>query len=407
MRNQSERGRADVQGAAAESIKRVNKHMTSARNSFSQQVSVPMLLAVLCLIAYGALVIWTASSSIAAASFSRHLLGIGLGAMLGIACWKLDYRGLANMSTFLLVLDIIVIFSPYIPGLSYNAKGMTGWVKLPGIPLTFQPVEFAKIITTFFIAGLGAQYNGRIDSVRDYIKLCAMLAIPFGAVLAAGDLGSGLVVFVGGAVVIAMSGARKEWVLSTILILIGLVSVLLAADSIVDSILGRDVLIKQYQMNRLLVFIDPTADTSGAGYNLMQSLIAVGSGGFFGKGIGNATQALDGFLPEAHTDFVFSLLSEEFGFVGAVVLVALYALLIFSAIRVAYKSDSLFLKLVVVGLVGMWTFQIFENIGMYIGLMPITGIPLPFVSFGSSSMIMQCAMVGIVQSVWRCRTKSA
>lgn len=311
------------------------------------------------------------------------------------------------MSTFLLVLDIIVIFSPYIPGLSYNAKGMTGWVKLPGIPLTFQPVEFAKIITTFFIAGLGAQYNGRIDSVRDYIKLCAMLAIPFGAVLAAGDLGSGLVVFVGGAVVIAMSGARKEWVLSTILILIGFVSVLLAADSIVDSILGRDVLIKQYQMNRLLVFIDPTADTSGAGYNLMQSLIAVGSGGFFGKGIGNATQALDGFLPEAHTDFVFSLLSEEFGFVGAVVLVALYALLIFSAIRVAYKSDSLFLKLVVVGLVGMWTFQIFENIGMCIGLMPITGIPLPFVSFGSSSMIMQCAMVGIVQSVWRCRTKSA
>lgn len=407
MRNQSERGRTDVQAAATESIKRLNKHMTSARNSFSQQVSVPMLLAVLCLIAYGALVIWTASSSIAVASFSRHLLGIGLGAMLGIACWKLDYRGLANMSTFLLVLDIIVIFSPYIPGLSYNAKGMTGWVKLPGIPLTFQPVEFAKIITTFFIAGLGAQYNGRIDSVRDYIKLCAMLAIPFGAVLAAGDLGSGLVVFVGGAVVIAMSGARKEWVLSTILILIGLVSVLLAADSIVDSILGRDVLIKQYQMNRLLVFIDPTADTSGAGYNLMQSLIAVGSGGFFGKGIGNATQALDGFLPEAHTDFVFSLLSEEFGFVGAVVLVALYALLIFSAIRVAYKSDSLFLKLVVVGLVGMWTFQIFENIGMCIGLMPITGIPLPFVSFGSSSMIMQCAMVGIVQSVWRCRTKSA
>ena len=90
-----------------------------------------MLLAVLCLIAYGALVIWTASSSIAAASFSRHLLGIGLGAMLGIACWKLDYQDLANMSTFLLVLDIIVIFSPYIPGLSYNAKGMTGWVKLP------------------------------------------------------------------------------------------------------------------------------------------------------------------------------------------------------------------------------------------------------------------------------------
>ena len=184
-------------------------------------------------------------------------------------------------------------------------------------------------------------------------------------------------------------------------------SLLLAADSLVDSLVGHDVLIKQYQMNRLLVFIDPTADTSGAGYNLMQSLIAVGSGGFFGKGIGGATQAAEGFLPEAHTDFVFALMSEEFGFAGALLLLALYALLIFSSIRVAYKSDSLFLKLTVVGIVAMWTFQIFENIGMCIGLMPITGIPLPFISFGSSSMLMQSAMVGIVQSVWRHRSKAA
>ena len=204
-----------------------------------------------------------------------------------------------------------------------------------------------------------------------------------------------------------MSGAKKEWVLSTIAILIGLVSLLLAADSVVDALLGKDVLIKQYQMNRLLVFIDPSADTSGAGYNLMQSLIAVGSGGFFGKGIGNATQAAEGFLPEAHTDFVFALLSEEFGFVGAIILLALFVLLIFSSIRVAVKSDSLFLKLVAVGLVGMWTFQIFENIGMCIGLMPITGIPLPFISFGSSSMLMQFTMVGIIQSIWSHRSKAA
>ena len=160
-------------------------------------------------------------------------------------------------------------------------------------------------------------------------------------------------------------------------------------------------------MNRLLVFIDPTADTSGAGYNLMQSLIAVGSGGFFGKGIGAASQAGEGFLPEAHTDFVFALLCEEFGFVGALVLLALFALLIFSTIRVAFRSDSLFLKLVGVGIVGIWLFQILENIGMCIGLMPITGIPLPFISFGSSSMIMQMANVGIVQSIWRHRAKAA
>ena len=391
----------------ADSLKRVNKRVGSSRNSFSQRVNIPVLIAVLGLVAYGTLIIWTASLSIPEASFSRHLLGIGLGAGLGVLCWHCDFRALSNTTTILLVLDIMVIFSPYIPGLSYNAKGMTGWIRIPGIGLTFQPVELAKIITAFFIAGLGAQYNGKIDTVRDYVKLCAMLAVPFGAVLAAGDLGSGLVIFVGGAIVIAMSGARREWILSTIAILIGLVSLLLAADSLVDSLVGHDVLIKQYQMNRLLVFIDPTADTSDAGYNLMQSLIAVGSGGFFGKGIGGATQAAEGFLPEAHTDFVFALMSEEFGFAGALLLLALYALLIFSSIRVAYKSGSLFLKLTVVGIVAMWTFQIFENIGMCIGLMPITGIPLPFVSFGSSSMLMQSAMVGIVQSVWRHRSKAA
>lgn len=392
---------------ASDSLKRVNKRLVVSRGSFSKMVNVPVLLAAAGLIAYGALVIWTASLSIADASFSRHLLGIGIGAMLAVICWSYDFRGFANLSTALLILDIIVIFTPYIPGLSYNAKGMTGWIQIPFIHLTFQPVELAKILTVFLVAALGAQYNGKIDNVREYVKLCAMLAIPFMAVIVAGDLGSGLVVFFSGAIIIMMSGPKKEWVLSTIAIIIGLVALLLAADSVVDSLLGRDVLIKQYQMNRLLVFIDPTADTSGAGYNLMQSLIAVGSGGFFGKGIGAASQAGEGFLPEAHTDFVFALLCEEFGFVGALVLLALFALLIFSTIRVAFRSDSLFLKLVGVGIVGIWLFQILENIGMCIGLMPITGIPLPFISFGSSSMIMQMANVGIVQSIWRHRAKAA
>ena len=151
-------------------------------------------------------------------------------------------------------------------------------------------------------------------------------------------------------------------------------------------------------MNRLLVFLDPDSDTTNAGYNLRQSMIAVGSGGLFGKGFGNATQAASGFLPEAHTDFAFALLSEQFGFVGAAVLIALYMVLVFSAIRIAMRSESLFAKLTLLGIAAMWTFQIFENIGMCLSLMPITGIPLPFISFGSSSMIVQLLAVGIVLS---------
>ena len=196
---------AQGRSSSASSLKRVNKKVVSSRNSFSQRVNIPVLVATLGLVLYGILVIWTASLSISNASFPRHLVGVGLGAILSILVWRTDLRGLANMSTVLLVLDIIVIFSPYIPGLSYNAKGMTGWVQIPLIGLTFQPVELAKIITTFFIAGLGAQYNGHIDTVRDYVKLCGMLAVPFLCVLAAGDLGSGLVVFAGGAVIIMMS----------------------------------------------------------------------------------------------------------------------------------------------------------------------------------------------------------
>ena len=392
---------------SSDSLKRVNKSLTVSRGSFGRFINIPVLLSSLGLIAYGIVVIWSASLTIPEASFSRHLLGVGLGAVLSIFCWRFDFRGFSNLSTMLLVLDIAIIFSPYIPGLSYNAMGMTGWIQIPFIGLTFQPVELAKILTVFIIAALGAQYNGQIDSVREYVKLCGMLAVPFMCILVAGDLGSGMVVFFSGAVIIMMSGPKKEWVLSTIAILIGLVALLLAADSVVDSIFGRDMLIKQYQMNRLLVFIDPTADTSGAGYNLMQSLIAVGSGGFFGKGIGAASQAGEGFLPEAHTDFIFALLSEEFGFVGALLLLTLFAILIFSTIRVAYRADSLFLKLVAVGIVGIWLFQVLENVGMCIGLMPITGIPLPFISFGSSSMLMQMANVGIVQSIWRTRTKAA
>ena len=387
------------------SLKKVNKHSRVKRQGLLHDVNVTVLLAALGLIAYGALIIWSASLSMPDASFSRHLLGIGIGLFLGVVVWNVDYRMFANMSTALLVFDIVLIFLPYVPFLSYSSQGLTGWIRIAG--LTFQPVELAKIVTILFMSSLGAQYNGSVDSVREYVKLCAMLFIPFAAVIVQGDLGSSLVIFFSGAVVIMMSGARKEWVLATIAIIVGLVALMLAADSTLDSLLGHDVLIKDYQMNRLLVFIDPEADTSDSGYNLQQSLIAVGSGGFFGKGIGNATQSTDGFLYGAHTDFVFAFLCEQFGFLGAVVLLSLFAVLLFSTVRVAWKCDSIFGRLVAVGIVAMWLFQILENVGMCIGLMPITGIPLPFISFGSSSMMMQIMNVGVVQSVWKHRAKAA
>jgi rod shape determining protein RodA len=230
-----------------------------------------------------------------------------------------------------------------------------------------------------------------------------MLCVPFILILTQPDLGTGLIVLVVGASIIICGGAKRSWVLVTLVIIV-LGATVVVVSSMTD---GLPHILKEYQLKRLIVFVDPSVDPTGDGYNLQQAEIAVGSGGFFGKGIGNATQAGQGFLPEAHTDFVFALLAEEFGFLGAIVLLALFGWLFFSTIRLAMKVESPFSKLILVGVVTMWAFQLLENVGMCIGIMPITGIPLPFISYGSSSMVVQLASVGVVQSVWKHRTKSA
>ena len=217
------------------------------------------------------------------------------------------------------------------------------------------------------------------------------------------DLGTGLVILFLGAAIIICGGAKRSWVLATIGIIVG-AAALVVASSMTD---GLPHILKEYQLKRLIVFVDPSVDPTGDGYNLQQAQIAVGSGGLFGKGIGNATQAGQGFLPEAHTDFVFALLSEEFGFIGALVLLALFAALIFSTILLAMRIEAPFGKLCLVGVVAMWSFQLLENIGMCLGMMPITGIPLPFISYGASSMVVQLVAGGIVQSVYAHRTKAA
>lgn len=361
------------------------------------------LIPALLLVVYGVVVIWSASLTIPEADFPRHLVGIAMGLVGAVLVWRYDYRNLQGMTRTLLIIACILMIAPKIPGLSYSAKGITGWVKVPGIGITFQPSELAKLVVIYLMAALGAQYNGKIESLRDYVRLCAILLVPFGLILLQPDLGTGLVLLVFGATIIICSGAKRSWVLVTIaLIVVG------AAAIIVTSMLdGFPHILKTYQLNRLIVFVDPSVDPTNNGYNLQQAKIAVGSGGLLGKGIGGATQAGNGFLPEAQTDFVFALLAEEFGFVGGVVLLGLFAWMILSTILLGMRCESMFGKLVCVGCAAMWTFQVLEEVGMCMGIMPITGIPLPFISYGATSMIAQLMAVGMVQSVWRHRQKSA
>lgn len=379
--------------------KRPGNARISSRGGFLSEIYWPVLIPTILLIAYGLVVVWSASLSNANASLSRQAIGAALGLICAAFIWRMDYRMFQNMSTWLLIIDVALMILPRVPLISYNANGMTGWVHLG--PLRFQPSEVGKLVTILLMASLCAQFNGAIKELKDYIKLCASLLIPFAAIMVQPDLGTGLILIVSGAAIIICSGAKREWVLITILLFI------VGCALIIFCSINFGFPLKTYQLNRLLVFADSSLETTTAGYNLQQAKIAVGSGGLFGKGIEGATQSAGGFLPENHTDFVFARLSEEFGFCGAVLLLALFAWLIFATLRLAQRLDTPYAKLVLVGIIAMWTYQLLQNVGMCIGIMPITGIPLPFISYGATSMVVQVSAMGLVQSVYLHRTKSA
>lgn len=360
-------------------------------------INPPFIFFILALVFYGLLVQFSATSSNPDYSFTRQLMGVGVGMVLFAALTRVDYHVLSGYTTVFLVVNIVLLLSPHIPGIGVEVNGGQSWINI-GIQL--QPGEFAKVTVVLLAASVMARYGGRLNDLREYIKALLIMAVPFVCVMTQPDLGTGLVYLMIAGFALIIGGADWRFIAGTVGVLVVLVAAILLIDPVLDQLAGSDVLLKDYQMSRLTVFLDPTHDTSGDGYNLQQAMIAIGSGGLFGKGFMQATQSSLGFLPEAPTDFVFCVLAEEFGFIGALVLIAFYIGLIVCSITIARNSGDLFGTIIVVCVVGMWLFQILENIGMTCGLMPITGIPLPFVSYGSSFMIVNFMMLGLINSVW-------
>ncbi len=362
-------------------------------------VPIPFMVSILLVTAYGLLVSFSATSANPDYSFTRQFVGVLVGAVVMVLLWRFDFRQLGDYATLFMVVNIVLILSPHLPFIGVESNGALSWVHLG--PLRFQPGEFAKVTVILMDACIMARYRGKLDDLREYLKALAMMSVPFICIMTQPDLGTGLVyIFIAAIALIIIGGARVRFIAWTAGILAALIVAVFLIDPVLDAAMGKDVLLKDYQRARLLVFMDSTYDTSGDGYNLMQAKIAVGSGGLLGKGFMNATQSTLGFLPEAPTDFVFCVLAEEFGFIGALVLLAMYLGLIISSLRIARRSQNLFGAIMVVCIVGMWCFQILENIGMDIGLMPITGIPLPFVSYGSSFMVVNFICLGLIGSVW-------
>lgn len=358
----------------------------------------PSFLAVACaLVLVGLLVQLSATSANSEYSFSRQAMGVAVGIVLFIVISRIDYHVLGGLTTLFLVINVVLLLSPHLPVIGVEVKGAQSWVN---IGIQIQPGEFAKITVVLLAASIMARYGGRLDDLREYLKALGILSIPFVCVMTQPDTGTGMVYLAISLFALIAGGANWKFIAGTVGIVAALVVGLFLIDPVIDSLVGSDVLLKEYQRSRLLVFMDSSYDLSGEGYNLQQAKIAIGSGGLFGKGFMQATQSSLGFLPEAPTDFVFCVFAEEFGFVGALVLMALYIALIVVSLRIARNSNDLFGSIIVCCIVGMWLFQVLENIGMTCGLMPITGIPLPFMSYGSSFMLVNFVMLGLINSVW-------
>lgn len=387
----------------------------------------PALIAVVMLLClFGSVMVRSAVSGMdfGDAMFRRHLFGLGVGLIPLAVAWAIDYRKLQGWVGPLLFFCAFLIISPLVPGLGATAKGAQLWLEIAGVRL-FQPSEPAKLVFIVVLAAVIAGYRGRIEAPRDVLRVVMIAALPFVLVVAVGDLGTALVFAAITLGMLLIGGLQARWFAVLGVIGVLLVAGLFGANELLNKSLERgpydpayiaakesgstsrlnavsdtSVLIKRYQMNRLLVFIDPSRDPSGAGYNLEQSKIAIGSGELSGKGLKSGTQGNLNFLPERHTDFIFSVLGEELGFMGSLILLGLYFGLLVTSLEISAQSRDLFGSLIVVGVISMWTFQILENVGMTIGLMPITGIPLPFMSFGASFMVTNLAATGMLLSVW-------
>jgi rod shape determining protein RodA len=376
------------------------------RQSFEKWLN-PFLVAVVgLLLVFGSAFLRTAVHE--SSSFKRSLVGIAIGLVILVVFWLFDYRKLKDLMVPLFIVDVALIVAPRLPFIGRKVNGSYSWLAIAGHNL-FQPSEPAKLVTILLLAALIANYNGEIDDWKSFFKVVGLSLIPFVAIMVQPDLGTGLVFIVIMLGLLLIGGAKVRYLLALIGGGVALIALLFWVNGFTAYHPGGDEsvteyrILKAYQLDRLTGFVNPSKDSKGATYNLTQSKIAIGSGQLRGKGLGSGTQSNLNFLPERSTDFIFAVLGEETGFVGCAALMGLYLALLMVTLSIASTSSDLYGSLICAGVIAMWTFQILENAGMTMGLMPITGIPLPFMSYGSSFMITNLACVGVLLSVWRHR----
>ncbi len=307
---------------------------------------------------------------------------IGLGVLS--LCAAIDYRRFLDFSPLLYVGTVLILLAVLSP-LGSRSKGAQAWFQVG--TYQFEPSEVAKVALVVCVAAFCSSQRGELTG-RRFLLVLGLGAIPFGLIYAQPNLGSSLILIAALLAVLLIAGARpRHLAVLTLLGIVGIVAVLQ---------LG---VLRHYQVQRLTAFLDNKADTKSTSYNLHQSQIAIGSGGLTGKGLFKGTQTNLSYVPEQHTDFIFTADGEQLGLAGSATLLALFVLMVWRIWRIASLAKDMAGTLLCVGVLAMLVFQIFVNVGMTMGIMPITGIPLPFMSYGGTAIVSNFAAIGLVVNV--------
>ena len=363
-------------------------------SSYLKRLDWFVVCAALALSILGSLLVWSATQGKLTNDhgdpttyLKKQLINLVVGVAFAVLVSRFDYRLLRAYTPILWGLSIIGLLFVLVHGARIN--GAKAWILLPG-GLSLQPAEFAKIAIILGMAMILSEKRDAEDEPRDIDVAFALgvAGIPIALIMLQPDLGTVMVIATVVFGIIAVSGARARW-------LIGI----LVGGALVAFVAIQAGILQKYQLDRLTAFTDPTSNTRTSGYNTQQARIAIGSGGLFGTGLFHGPQTQGHFVPENQTDFVYSVAGEELGFAGAALIIVLLGVILWRAVRIAMRASDLFGRLVATGVATWLAFQAFENIGMNLGIMPVTGVPLPFVSYGGTSMFASWLAIGLLINV--------
>lgn len=348
----------------------------------------PLLLMVLALCTISVFEIFSATLHTKYQGFhNKQMLWIAAGIVAMFIFSKIDYHKLIDFIPWVYGFFIVALTAVLIPGIGHKALGARRWIRFG--PMQFQPSEWVKLVLILAVARYFANLGARRLTWPDIFKAFALVGVPMLMVLKQPDLGTTLTyapILVAGLFLGGISIRQSLILFAAFIVLVG-------------GAWSSGKLLKPYQKARLTAFIDPENDPKGSGYQLLQSKIAVGSGGLWGKGAEKGSQTQGAFLPIPHADFIFAAFSEEHGFIGAILVLLLYFSILMRLIQNAQTAADLSGSLIIMGVVAVLTFQIAVNVGMVIGFMPVTGIPLPLMSYGGSSVLFTFLALGVAMNV--------